>query len=780
MKGLITIGILIGLLNTTIAQSEINGEVIDHNGHPIPFATICLNDTSQCTISSNNGRFKMKAKIGDSILIQTMGYKAQSFLIQNPIPQFTIEKSVIELEAATIIDKSNKTKVKESAYTVNVIDAESLKTQNLDVNQILNKTSGIRIRESGGLGSDFNFSLNGFSGRQVRFFINGIPMDNFGSSLTLNNIPVNLISRMEVYKGVVPIRLGSDALGGAVNIITDNKVKNYFDFSYSIGSFNTHRLSLNSRYTNKKTGLIINTNAFLNHSDNNYKVEVSIPDLKTGKYGTPETVERFHDSYQSKMLQVEVGFKNKKIADQLFIGIIASNNHKEIQTGANMTQVAGEMFTEDQVIIPTIKYKKENFFIKGLTLNTYSNYNHREALRVDTSSKIFDWHGNYKTRDLISTSGELTWYKTMFRFNDNSFLNTSNLNYQLNENHSFSINNTYTSYTRVGEDPITYGPTPFREPNTLIKNITGLSYSIKVLKNRLDIVAFGKLFHMNAKTYEGTTAASGSELTRYNVNHKYNGYGLASTFHITNSTQIKTSYENTYRLPDAYEMFGNGLLLLPNAILTAERSNNYNLSILSRIPFNNNTLTLEGGYLFRLPENLIRLQAVGVTSQYENLSTAKANIFELSIKYLHKQLFQFEINSTYQNIINNQEKTAAGGTNYLYKDRIPNTPFLFSNASIGVNLKDILTPNSILQINWHTLYVEAFYLKWPSQGSRESKYDIPRQISHNISASYALKGSQYNISLSCTNLFNKALYDNFMLQKPGRAIHAKVRYYISK
>ena len=43
--------------------------------------------------------------------------------------------------------------------------------------------------------------------------------------------------------------IGADALGGAVNITTDNAVKKYFNASYSIGSFNTHRASISGKYT---------------------------------------------------------------------------------------------------------------------------------------------------------------------------------------------------------------------------------------------------------------------------------------------------------------------------------------------------------------------------------------------------------------------------------------------------------------------------------------------------------------------------------------------------
>lgn len=48
------------------------------------------------------------------------------------------------------------------------------------------------------MGSDFDFSINGLSGSAVKFFIDGVPLDIMGSSMSLNNIPVNLSERIEV------------------------------------------------------------------------------------------------------------------------------------------------------------------------------------------------------------------------------------------------------------------------------------------------------------------------------------------------------------------------------------------------------------------------------------------------------------------------------------------------------------------------------------------------------------------------------------------------------
>ncbi|HBK30460.1 MAG TPA: hypothetical protein DDZ78_02405, partial [Porphyromonadaceae bacterium] len=69
-----------------------------------------------------------------------------------------------------------------------------------DLSDMLNKVSGVRIRETGGVGSDMQVMLDGFSGKHVKVFIDGVPQEGVGESFGLNNIPVNYAERIEVYK----------------------------------------------------------------------------------------------------------------------------------------------------------------------------------------------------------------------------------------------------------------------------------------------------------------------------------------------------------------------------------------------------------------------------------------------------------------------------------------------------------------------------------------------------------------------------------------------------
>ena len=199
-----------------------------------------------------------------------------------------------------VIGKSETQEIKEQAFTVNAIDTKQFANTTADLNLVLNKSAGIRVREEGGLGSDFNFSINGLSGKAVKFFLDGVPLEVMGSSMSLNNIPVNLAERVEVYKGVVPVNLGSDALGGAVNIVTNQRVSNYLDASYSVGSFNTHRAALTGQYTTSN-GWILKASGFYNYSDNNYLMRgMEIWDEDQYKY-VNKNFKRFHDQYKSAM-----------------------------------------------------------------------------------------------------------------------------------------------------------------------------------------------------------------------------------------------------------------------------------------------------------------------------------------------------------------------------------------------------------------------------------------------------------------------------------------------
>ncbi len=768
------------------AQSGITGTVLDEQGLAIPYASVFIDTLKNGTTANKDGLFKLENLPSGtySISAKMFGFITGTQTVTLAHNSVTTVNFILQVDAKglgeVVVNAERKTdaqKVREQAFAITSIDVKALQNLNLDVNAVLNRTTGIRIRQEGGLGSDFSFSLNGFTGNQVRFFIDGLPADYLGPTLSFNNIPVNVIERIEVYKGVVPVTLGADALGGAVNLVTNSNAKSFLDVSYSYASFNTHQAAVASRAAFKKGGLI-NASAFFNYSDNNYRIDASLTDKTTGKIGPVQQLKRFNDGYLSASVMVEGGVVNKRWADKLLIGFIGSGNRKEIQQGANMTKVAGEVFRTDKSFTPTIKYQKSSLFTENLTLKLAAIYTYNQSMIVDTSSRMYDWDGSFTGKSTSVLSGELNWDKTMFRFNDHAALINATLEYVLRKNHTFTINNTYSWYRRVGEDPLSYNAIAFSDPNILSKNITGFSYKLSLFKNRWNTTVFAKVFNMNAKVYTENPAAD--DFIAVKNRALRHGEGIATSVFITPHLQAKTSYEYTSRMPENYELFGDGLLLVPNTLLTPEQSHNFNAGLLygQRIK-NNHLINAEAGFVFRKPTNMIRLVAIGITSQYQNLASAGITGYEASFRYAYKQWISVEVNATYQNI-RNTNKQNNNFPDPLYKDRIPNIPYLFGNAIIAFQSIELSKYKLRVGVDWSTMYVEQFYLKWPSQGQQDGKYVIPRQVSHDASITLSGLSGRYNISFTCMNLLNAKRYDNFKVQKPGRAFNVKLRVYINQ
>ena len=148
---------------------------------------------------------------------------------------------MLELEEVVVVS-SGVGRVKRSAFNAVAVDTKEMRNTTKSLSDALAKAPGMKLRESGGVGSDMQLMLDGFSGKHVKVFIDGVPQEGVGSSFGLNNIPVNFAERIEVYKGVVPVGFGTDAIGGVINIVTGKKRRNwYLDASYSYGSFNTHK-----------------------------------------------------------------------------------------------------------------------------------------------------------------------------------------------------------------------------------------------------------------------------------------------------------------------------------------------------------------------------------------------------------------------------------------------------------------------------------------------------------------------------------------------------------
>ena len=754
---------------------NLTGVILTNQGKPAEGVSVVLKGTAYATLTNTKGEYKINAESGDYILLIThVGFKTTEAAVSlkeggKPTQNITMEEDMAALNEVAVKGKSKVQRAREQAYNITSVDLKKTYNTTADLNQVLNKTTGVRIREYGGLGSAFNFSLNGFSGNQVKFFLDGVPMDSYGSSLTLNNIPVNMAERIDVYKGVVPVELGADALGGAVNIITNKNVNRYIDASYSYGSFNTHRAAVNTRFSGKD-GFIANINAFANYSDNDYKVDVSVVDKNTSKFLPEQKYKHFHDGYKSGTIMAEAGFKNKSFADYLLVGFTMSGNKKEIQQGRSMQKVVGQAFTDSESFITSLKYKKDNLFTKGLSLNVNSTYALVNNRSVDTSSRVYDWTGNYVYRQFAGNSdkGELG-NKSIYVYDEENAQLTTNLKYQLSEQHSLAVNYSYLGYKRKETDEY-LTVIELGEP-TINKNILGLGYNFSGLDNRLAISAFGKMFDLETKMISGGITQSTTS-TNY-------GYGATTAYHLSDKLQIKGSYEHAYRLPAAIEMLGDGLTVNSNIGLKPESSDNANLGLAFILQKEKNHFNAETSLIYREAKDFIRERQDGDKTVFENLQNVQVSGIDGVLRYGYTDLLTFEVNATYQKSLNkNKYKTGTTSPDALYDAQLPNVPIFYGNADLTFNFKNVKYQGDKLSLNVSANYIDAFYLTWPVLGELETKKAIPEQFTQNAMVAYSFLKGKYNLAFECRNITDVKVYDYFKVQKPGRAFAVKFRYFL--
>ncbi|MEJ5053217.1 TonB-dependent receptor [Sphingobacterium sp. MYb382] len=788
------------MVNCVIVYGQTNytltGSVKTATNTPLQGAKIKLHGTTTETATDDNGLFKFSklAKGSYEVLISSLGYLSKSQTITLPQTNgpltIILQEDTKQINSVRVEGKSIAKKIQESGFSVNIIEAKQYANINADVNQILNRSTGIKIREQGGLGSNYSLSLNGLSGNQVKFFIDGVPIEAFGSGMSFNNIPINIVERIEVYKGVVPAHLTSDALGGAINIITNRDRKKALDVSYSIGSFNTHRSAISGSYTEPKTGIHINANAYYNYSDNDYlmktnpsaKVYLEVPNATYSGFDTLASARRFHDAYRSAMSQVEVGISKKKWADVFVLGLTYTNINKEIQTGATQDKVFGHLNEKSNSLAPSLRYRKDNIFIEGLSASVFANLAQDKSVVTDTSSySTYRWNGLPDKRSYYPAGGERSTTKSIQHYSGYNNTVQTTLNYLINDQQSVNLTHNFNSNFRKSYNEIDPYNHTRDQSNRVNKQVLGLNYMHDFFNKKWRNQLFAKHYMLSGKVLD----KAGIESTQ---NKNYTGYGIASSYFITENLGVKGSYENAYRLPGLVELYGDGTNIGPNEKLVPENSNNYNLGVFfSRRLDEKQQLNITAGAFYRDVKDYIHStppvdNGSGSASfrTYYNYGGIKVQGADFESTYSYADFLRFTVNLSYESAVDREQFVR--GTNrakITYNNRLPDKPWLYGNTDFIIGKNDVLGKDTRLEFNWYMQFVNEYSMTWSKLGDKSTNYYIPTQWIQNVGLTYSLKKGRYNITLESKNLTDRIAYDNAKLQKPGRSFSLKFRYNIN-
>ena len=306
MKLRLTLSILLilGICKLSFGQKgSVHGTVRVDNKKQA-FASISVSsDPTNGFISDSKGYFHIdNIPFGThTITTSFVGYKQVSKTIvlnennQELELNFNLEENINSLDEIVITGTKTNKRQTNSPVIVGIINSVTLENvQACNLSEGLKFQPGLRVETDCQTCNYTQLRMNGLSGGYSQILINGRPIFSPLTGLYgLEQLPTNMIDRIEVVKGGGSSLYGSSAIGGSVNVITKIPKKNSFELNSFYQNINgksddivlSGNASLVSK--NKNSGVAF----FFNHRarewyDENGDHYSELPKLENTSFGT--------------------------------------------------------------------------------------------------------------------------------------------------------------------------------------------------------------------------------------------------------------------------------------------------------------------------------------------------------------------------------------------------------------------------------------------------------------------------------------------------------------
>ena len=723
-------------------------------------------------LTDRRGIVQIQAKGVDSYVVLTryVGYETAIDTLKSSIKKHTIRlrANARELDGVVVTGKSKVQFMRESPEAITVINGKDLQGRSVSLETILDKTIGLKVGQTGGLGSSSRIIVHGLEGNRIQILWDGIPMSTSDGTFSLDEIPIDIIERIEVYKSIIPARFGCDGLGGAVNIVTKEFSTDYLDASYELGSYQTHKGSVFSRKNFPKSGILLGAGGYYTSAKNDYSFRV--PEREN------LLVKRDHDRFRSYMLKWKVAF-TKFWFDEISTEFGYYNRFNETQGVLKNIQHAenksGMFMLENKLIKSGILNNRLNFESHFSLSHTTNNF-------VDTARVNHDFEGNiYPSPNGQGETGDVPHNSNDKGLEINERIN---LDYKLSTNHNLNLNTLINYAQRQPNDDIASQHAGFiigGFPSKKTSIVSGLTWDAKLFGRKLTNMFSVKYFHLHSEiedltSYEMIEAPKKKSNTTSQI-----GWIEAMKYEPFRGFHLKVSYQRAIRLPNSQELFGDGIITFPAAGLKPEKSHNFNLGFLidkndvlglSRLQFEVN------GFYMQVSD-MIKLMKQHMAAGYVNAEKVHIKGIETELKLDISPTVYAYGNLTYQDVRDVLDYLpGTHAPNPTKGLRLPNIPYLFANFGAEYH-SDRLFKNWYVKAFWDGKFTEEFFYFW--ELTELQKRRIPRSFVNDIGLLLTYK-NKYSIALECHNLMNKEVWDQFRQPLAGRTFHLKFRYVFSK
>ena len=626
-------------------------------------------------LTNRRGIVQIQAKGVDSYVVLTryVGYETAIDTLKSSIKKHTIRlrANARELDGVVVTGKSKVQFMRESPEAITVINGKDLQGRSVSLETILDKTIGLKVGQTGGLGSSSRIIVHGLEGNRIQILWDGIPMSTSDGTFSLDEIPIDIIERIEVYKSIIPARFGCDGLGGAVNIVTKEFSTDYLDASYELGSYQTHKGSVFSRKNFPKSGILLGAGGYYTSAKNDYSFRV--PEREN------LLVKRDHDRFRSYMLKGKVAF-TKLWFDEISTEFGYYNRFNEIQGVLKNIQHAEN---KSSMLMLENKLIKSGILNNRLNFESHFSLSHTTNNFVDTARVNHDFEGNiYPSPNGQGETGDVPHNSNDKGLEINERIN---LDYKLSTNHSLNLNTLINYAQRQPNDDIASQHAGFiigGFPSKKTSIVSGLTWEAKLFGRKLTNMFSAKYFHLHSEiedltSYEMIEAPKKKSNTTSQI-----GWIEAMKYEPFRGFHLKVSYQRAIRLPNSQELFGDGIITFPAAGLKPEKSHNFNLGFLidkndvlglSRLQFEVN------GFYMQVSD-MIKLMKQHMAAGYVNAEKVHIKGIETELKLDISPTVYAYGNLTYQDVRDVLDylpgTQAPNPTKGL---RLPNIPYLYAN-----------------------------------------------------------------------------------------------------
>ena len=635
--------------------ANITGTIIsEKNGKAISYANVKLVGKGIGAYSNDEGYYEIKGvEAGDYLLrVENLGYKPQEIKIHiNQTEPIHIDFSLLqdEIMMDEVVVSANRHEVKrtDAPIVVSIMGIKLFETVNsTDLSKALSYQSGLRVENNCQNCGFPQVRINGLEGPYSQILINSRPVISALSGVYgLEQMPVNMIDRVEVVRGGGSALFGANAVGGTINIITKDPIKNSFQIASTLSNMDSQSWS---QY--------FGANASLVSKDNVYGIAVY------QSYHNRNAYDRDNDGFTEigKLDMNNFGFRSYYRPSQLSRLNLEYHTTSEFRRGGNKLSLQPH---ETDITEQT----KHLINSGGLSYDLFLNeYQHK--ISVFTSAQHVDRNSYYGALEDLNAYGKtdnLTWVVgSTYIGNFDKFLFapavfTAGIEYQDDSMHDISL-----GYNRDMTQDIRIAGT-FAQTEWKVSDFTFLAGARLDKHNLIENPIFSP---------------------RLNVMYKP-----------SENIQSRLTYSTGFRAPQAYDedlhitaVGGEGMVISLAPELKPERSNSFSGSIdltgnLGHFQLN---LLMEGFYTEL--NNVFVLEVIGhengmTLQERRNGSGAKVYGINLDGKIAHGQDAQLQAGFTIQKSRYNEEEAWSEDPDVAPTKRMIRTPdyygyFTFTSA----------------------------------------------------------------------------------------------------